>query len=360
VAVRVGIIGFANIRYMPYLRYYTEVLDKNAIEYELIYWDRRGLSEKIHCRTHVMRMRLDDATPKARKIIPMLRFGQFAKKVIQQREYDFLIFLAPIPAVILCRFLSARYVNRYVVDIRDYSLEHNPVYFAALRKVLGNAALRVISSPAFTQFLPVANYVLCHNISVPNGERKSIPRAKTANKPIQVSYIGAIAYFEEVKKFILAIANDARFSFALYGSGMDEGRLEDFCRTAQIKNVHFYGAYDPAGLSHIYTVTDIVFNAYGNDTPNVRCLLSNKLYNAAWHQLPIIVTPQTAMAAAAGYMGFQVDYANVGVADALHKWYNELDWDKVHDVATDLLNAAMADNNTFGQKLVKALGAGGG
>jgi len=306
-----------------------------------------------------MRMRLDDTAPKARKIIPMLRFGHFVKKVIQQREYDFLIFLAPIPAVILYRFLSARYVNRYVVDIRDYSLEHNPIYFAALGKVLGNAALRVISSPAFTQFLPVAKYVLCHNISVPNGESKSSSRAKTAYRPIRVSYIGAIGYFEEVKKFILAIADDDRFNFALYGSGTDEGSLESFCNKSKISNVKFYGAYDPAGLADIYTATDIVFNAYGNDNITVKYALSNKLYNAFWHRLPIIVTPQTSMAKAAGYMGFEVEYEKGGVADLLYKWYTELDWDKMRETATVLLNAAIADNNTFEKELVESLCAVG-
>jgi len=307
-----------------------------------------------------MRVRLDDAAPKVYKIIPMLRYRQFIKKVIQQRQYDFLIFLTPIPAVILSHFLGARYANSYAIDIRDYSLEHNSIYFAILRKVIGNAALRVISSPAFTQFLPVADYILCHNLSVPEGERKFTPREKPANEPIRVSYIGAIAYFEEVKKFIRAVANDNRFIFSIYGSGIDEGHLEDYCKSAKISNVHFHGAYSPDSLGRIYSATDIVFNAYGNDTPNVRYLLSNKLYNAAWYQLPIIVTPQTAMAAATGYMGFQVDYAKGGVADLLCKWYYELDWNKVHEAATAVFDTAIADNNTFKKELIKSLYAGGG
>jgi len=44
--VMVGIIGFANFRYMQYLDKYVSVLDSNKIEYEVINWNRESNEEK--------------------------------------------------------------------------------------------------------------------------------------------------------------------------------------------------------------------------------------------------------------------------------------------------------------------------
>ena len=43
----VGIIAANNIRYSPYIFFYTDILSKNNIEYELIYPDRNGLEENF-------------------------------------------------------------------------------------------------------------------------------------------------------------------------------------------------------------------------------------------------------------------------------------------------------------------------
>jgi len=165
--MRVGIVGFTNLRYMPYLRDYTSALEEQGIEYELIYWDRHKLKEELPSRHYVMSTRLADATPKISKIQPMLQYAHFVKQTVLQRNYDFLNFLKPVPAVILARFLGSKYRGKYVVDIRAHSLEGNPVYYFLLSRVLRNAALCVISSPAFKSFLPAMDYVMCHNLNAP-------------------------------------------------------------------------------------------------------------------------------------------------------------------------------------------------
>lgn len=36
----------ANIEYMPYLKYYTDLFDENEIEYIVLNWDRLGIEKK--------------------------------------------------------------------------------------------------------------------------------------------------------------------------------------------------------------------------------------------------------------------------------------------------------------------------
>ena len=43
----IGIIGFANLRIMQYLKKYTDILDAENIEYEVVYWNRDGEKETV-------------------------------------------------------------------------------------------------------------------------------------------------------------------------------------------------------------------------------------------------------------------------------------------------------------------------
>ena len=52
--MRVGIIAANNIRYSPYIFFYTEILKKIDVEYELIIADRYGLKENFDSVVHVL------------------------------------------------------------------------------------------------------------------------------------------------------------------------------------------------------------------------------------------------------------------------------------------------------------------
>ncbi len=355
--MKVGIIGFANFRMMPYLHYYKDVLARYDVEYEIIYWDRTGLGEECRTKTFAFMEKIEDSAPKIFKINAMLRFGKFAKNKIVDRKYDFLIVLTTIPAIILGEYIKKAYPNKYVVDIRDYSYERICLYRNILRNILKNAAMRVISSPAYKNFLPVDDYIVCHNLSIPENSDRNIRSKKPRNKKvINISYIGAIAYFAEVTKLLDAIANDSRFMFSFYGSGIDDQALKKYCLSNKINNVYFHGLYHPSEKEVFYGETDIVYNAYGNDSLPVRYSLSNKLYDAAWYRIPILVSPDTAMSEMAGYIGFEVDCTKPTIADELYKWYNELiNWERFKIAADTLLDRAFEDNRKFERKLLSIL-----
>jgi len=354
--MKVGIIGFANLRYMPYIKYYTDIFDKHEVQYEIIYWNRRGLVEEWHAETFAFTEKMDDSVPKINKISAMLRFGKFTKNKIMERKYDFLVILTSIPAILLGNYIKKTYSFRYVVDIRDYTYEGFYIYRHNLKGILNKAAMRVISSPAFKNFLPLDDYIICHNLSISRDTDRNIRTKKPRNKNVlNISYIGAIAYFAEVAKLLDAIANDSRFIFLFYGSGVDDQALKTYCLANGINNVYFHGMYKPSEKEAFYGETDLIFNAYGADVRNTKLSLSNKLYDAAWYRIPILVSPGTAMFEMAKYMGFELNFEKATIADDLYNWYNELDWERFKVTADTLINKAFDDNKKFKGKLLSTL-----
>lgn len=351
--MKVGIIGFANLRYMPYLLHYTNIFDQYGIEYEIIYWDRKHINEEWHSRVFAFREKIDDSANKIFKLKSMLRFRKFAETTIKNRKYDFLVILTTIPAVLLSSYIRENYSKRYLIDIRDYTYEKFFIYNKILAKTLEQAAMRVISSPTFKHFLPKNEYMICHNLSIPMDSNRNI-RAKINRKKdvINISYIGAISYFNEVSQFIKLIANDNRFVFSVYGSGKDESKLQDYCLSQGINNVRFYGMYEPREKETFYEKTDIIYNVYGNQSLLVKYALSNKLYDAAWYKIPILVSPHTTMSQMAGKIGFEVDYTKPNLVDNLYNWYKGINWEEFESICDAIVETALKDNEYFKSKLL--------
>ncbi|MCL6604719.1 MAG: hypothetical protein K6T94_17805 [Paenibacillus sp.] len=348
--MKVGIIGFANITYMPYLSNYTTELEHIGANYDLIYWDRKNIEEKTAGKVFVYKNNMDDASNKFIKIKKMYNFYKFCKKIIAKEDYDLIIILTTIPAILLGGVLRKNYRNKYILDIRDYTYEKYVIYRKILNNIVGNSKITVISSSAFLNFLPPNhNYTICHNLNLINKKDKKIRINKERNKEgaIRISYIGAISYYNEVIKLLSKIANDKRFIFAFYGEGIDEVKLREYCQANSINNVYFYGRYNEIQKEQFYKETDILFNAYGSDSQLVKHALSNKLYDAAWYKIPIIVNSGTAMQEMSNKLGYQINYQMDNLADNLYDWYNEIDWVELGVVADEIIKNAIHDNLKF-------------
>jgi len=326
----------------------------------VLYWDRRGLNEESNFKTFAFKERMEDTTFKAFKFSAMLRFRQFAKAKIKEGKYDLLVILTTLPAVLLSRFLIEVYPNRFVVDIRDYTYEKYSFYQSILKSTLDKAVMRVVSSPGFKHFLPMHDYTVCHNLSIPiDGNRNIRVKNPRSNSVINISYIGAISYFNEVTKLLNILANDHRYFISFFGSGADECKLKEYCVTSSIENTYFHGIYQPTEKENFYGGTDLIFNAYGNESLNVKYSLSNKLYDAAWYCIPILVSPLTEMSKMAGYLGYELDYTKHAIADELYIWYNELvDWNKLEINSRNFIEKAFDDNKKFETKLLDLIVSG--
>ena len=346
--MKIGIVGMSNLFLMPYLFIYTRFLQKKDIDFDVIYWNRRDLDEKADFNTYPYNVKIKDSSTKVAKLKDFLGYTQFVKRILKLNNYDFIIVLTSLPAVLLSDFLCKNHSGNYIIDVRDYTYEHIFVYNKLLEKALSNSALNVISSPGFIELLPYKHAVLCHNLSFSNDGNKAIRSSQSRNvNPIRVSYVGCIAYYNQCLKFINAIANDIRFEFHLYGIGDYNFKIEKYCEDERITNVFMHGAYQPEEKEAIYRKTDIIFNAYGNGSNLLKYALSNKFYDAAWYNIPILVMHDTEMRVHSKSLSFPIACDVTDLANEIYQWYESIDWQVFQSDAQTIIDKAYSDNEKF-------------
>lgn len=267
---KVCFITMMNIMAVPYLSKYTELMN---CDYDIIYWNRYDVIENSNAAVHyALEYPLPKGSTKLRKLIGYLKFKFFADKILRENDYQKVVLLSGNVAVLLKNVLLTKYRSRYIIDIRDYFMENNKLYYSAEKKVIDNSCLAVISSPAYKSFLPEHDYVIVHNSPILTEYqinsfrvKKDSQRANINEGPIVLSFIGGVRFFEQDKKILSYFANDDRFLIRYIGSGAE--LLRDHCKQNGIKNVYLHDRFPPEQTLGFYETTDVILNLYGKGTP---------------------------------------------------------------------------------------------
>lgn len=341
----VGIIAANNLRFSPYIFYYTRLLDEIEIDYEVIFPNRNPeMIEPFNAKTIPIEWN--------KKRHSLMNYFFYSKKVkkISDKKYDFLIVLTTTNAVFCSLWLRKKYREKYIVDIRDYTYEYNSIFYKLEKKVLEKSKYNVISSEKFKLFLPESKYLICHNINTPL--QKSIHSFKKKEGKIIVGYIGAISYEKQCKRFIDLVNSDERFEFHLYGTGISEAALRKYAKAYCNNRIIFFGKYNNCDKDKIIQNVDILFNVYGNGRPLVDYALSNKLYDALYYHKPLITSPCTYMEEMGGYMAFSLNLDKDNNLQKLWDWYHKLD-NKIFDKYADTLYEKVMQQNRVTEETIK-------
>ena len=121
--MKVAVLGFNNVKYSPYIKAYTNLLDEHGVEYDVIIPDRNKLHEATN--GHLIPIEWDG---KKHKLYNVAKFVWKARKILRKEKYDFVFVLTTLPAVLLCHTLVHKYCKKYLVDIRDYTHDKNPIF----------------------------------------------------------------------------------------------------------------------------------------------------------------------------------------------------------------------------------------
>lgn len=162
--------------------------------------------------------------------------------------------------------------------------------------------------------------------NVPNIDVFENYKHKTEGK-FTVGFIGGIRYLDQMKMLVdAAKMSDCKVLFA--GAGGTNTDYEEILNYCVDKDwVDFTGKYDyNSQISELYGSVDCVYAVYDASNPNVRIALPNKLYEAVYCELPIIVAKNT-------YLSEVVESLGVGVSVA----YNSTD--ELMNVLCKLKNA---------------------
>lgn len=345
---RICFIVPGNVFTTPYLKRYIELLQK---PYDLVLWDCAGVDESTTAHeTHMLKYRISTSASAMRKLNGYIRFMILAQRTITQNNYDAVVLITGVAAVLLSGSLKHRYANKYMIDIRDYYKENNPVYYKAEKRAIQNSSLTVISSEGFKSFLPEFDYTIVHNVLFLPHE--TIQQARTKRdlsgcSVINLSYIGSMRFIEQDKAVLKYFANDERFHINLFGRGYNE--LSEYCATEGICNVTIEDWFPPEKTLEFYLQTDIVLNLYGNDSPLLDYALSNKLYYAAQLGKPILVCPGTYMETVSkkyGF-GFTIDLSNEMMKNNLTDYYRSIDWQLFYSNCDLFIKRVRDDDKTF-------------
>lgn len=351
--MKVLILGFTKIMYMPYLHFYLDEIDTHIHEVHLAYWARdqkndSPLPENVigHCYSSPM----EDAIPLRKKLPKIFGYGQFAKKTIRKVNPDFIIVLHSTTAFTVKNLLVKKYHKKYFFDYRDLTYENQfGFYGKAIREITEHSSATFTSSDGFRNVLPqISTIYTSHNI-IPNAEEvhsSFSAKEKREVHPIRVAFWGLLRHREINEQIIQKLCGDQRFEVHYYGRA--QGKMLELMEESaqQYSNFRFHGEYQPADRLEFANDTDIILNLY-DKRGTMLYAMGNKYYDGVVFNIPQLCTEGTYMGnrCNAAQVGFACDPYLQDFAEAVYHYYSSLDYDEFKKACDAELDEIMKQVN---------------
>lgn len=143
----------------------------------------------------------------------------------------------------------------------------------------------------FKEFVPKEQYTLIENLPDLSAFNNYKPRDRDYNQPLTIGFVGAVRYKEQAKLLIEAAKH---LEVELFFAGFEKAGTEIQDLVAKTNNATWYGSFNYGKeIAKIYERCDLIYSVYDADMFNVRVALPNKLYEAVYCELPIIVAKNT-------------------------------------------------------------------
>lgn len=331
--MRIAILGFTKIKYMPYLGMYLNEIDTRKHEVHLLYWARDNQDDSPVPNSvigHSYDVPMEDAIPLTKKLLKIYQYGTFAKKKINELQPDFLIVLHSTTAFTIKCLLIKKYSKRFIFDYRDLTYETTYRFYGnAIKQIANHSVATFTSSDGFRNVLPDNGRIYTsHNIMSDAREVHEQFRLLKHNKtgPVKVAFWGLLRHAEINQQIIEKLCNDPRFEVHYYGRA--QGKMLQLMdeSSKKYKRFVFHGEYKPEERLQFSRDTDIILNLY-DKRGTMLYAMGNKYYDGITFCIPQLCTEGT-------YMGDQCTKANVGFAcdpykdsfaDDVYSYYENLD-----------------------------------
>lgn len=290
--MRIGIIGFCNLNIMQYLYKYTNILDTNKVNYDVIYWNRLGIKEKTNFSGNAISYnhKVETYQPFRKKIGDFIKYSFFIRNTIIKNKYDRLIVLTTQSAVPITDILIHRYKKKYIFDFRDITKEKkSKSYRKIVNKIISSSYCTMMSSLGFAAELGLKTtnrLLFVHNTQK---AEKSERKAKTIKKDkrINICFWGLVRPLKFNEDICAKFGNDDRFSLYYRGVGELE-KLREYCQKNDYSNITFSGVYSHDEIPSFANDTDILHCIYENDDEQKNAM-PVKAYDAIKYRLPILI-----------------------------------------------------------------------
>ena len=337
--MKILIIGFAKIKYMPYMNFYLDNIDKNKNDVHIIYWNRDLQDEDTDClkgvTLHEFKCYQEDDVAKLSKITGFKKFRKFAKDIIKNGDFDFIYILHSLPGVLTYDILQKKFKNKYIFDYRDSTYEGFPPYKKIIGGLVKGSFCTFVSSDAFRVFLPEEHkekIFTSHNLLVDSlNHRDDKEKLGVESDKIRIAFWGFIRHEEINKEIIRKISEDERFELHYYGREQQVAQnLKKYVNDNDIKNVFFHGEYKPEDRYEFVKNTDIIHNIYKDS--NMMLAMGNKYYDGAIFRIPQICMAGSFMGkmAAESGIGEMFDPYDDNFSEKLFDYYKSIDKEAFH------------------------------
>lgn len=324
----IGIIFIGDLKYCPYLKKYTHILDSRNQKYEVLFWNREGSLKPYPSNYLSFDRKSRLAKHLLLKLLDFYLYRRWLYKELRIKKYRKLIILSTLTGIILSGMLCKAYKNRYIFDIRDYSYEHIRLFYKVEERVIKNSFFTCISSEGFKEVLPRQyNYQEVHNFNerevIFDGSFKKKSRGSTLN----LVWIGSVRYFNHQKRIIEKLYNDSRFSLVYHGTGPEFDKLRHYCEDRNITSVKFTGEYDNKNRFKLLAEADIINNSYKlQNMPEVKYLIPNRYYDSLIYRIPQLVENDTFKQKKVNEIGVGIglDVEDEDFAGKLYNYYFEI------------------------------------
>ncbi len=360
--MKILILGFTKVKYMPYLNFYLENINLEKNEVHLVYWNRDLKSEEMPfekdtVRCHeFLRFQQDDARAFT-KIGSFLKYRRFALRNIKRIKPDLIIFLHSLPGVLIKSILTKKYSGRYIFDYRDSTFERFKPFQKAINKLVENSKCTFVSSDAFRRFLPATQsdkIFTSHNLLIDSLNYRSEKEENGAlSEKIRIAFWGFIRNEEVNKEIIEKISKDKRFELHYYGREQAVAlNLKQYASEIKSENVFFHGEYKPEDRYNFIKETDIIHNIYSDD--NMLFAMPNKYYDGLTFYLPQICLQGS-------FMGETCEKNNVGkmvdpfahdFTEKIYEYYSSIDKQNFKQSCDSALEKVLEEYN-FGCEFLK-------
>lgn len=355
--MRVCLVSYTAPYTIPYINLYLDQVKAAGTECDVLYWDR-DCTDVEHRDGNVRYLPYSGKSSRSfGKLARYFRYvpaTNFIRRHLVNNNYDRVVFLQTHAAVACEKILAERYLGRYIVDIRDFTLENLKPFFNAERRVIEESFHTVISSDGYRSFLPEYDYMVVHNYTpVASDIAEKIRSKPVKTSGINLSFIGYVRFYDMAKRIILALKNDERFRISFIGTGSEA--LESFCSEHDVRNVTLKGRFSPEDTAEYYLDCDIINNLYGSHSRYLDYALSNKLYYGAQFGIPVLVSADTysSYIAEQNGIGFTWDATVPDAADRLYDAYINFDRNRARVGSVDFLRSVKRDNLRFKRMLVE-------
>lgn len=356
--MKILIIGFSKIKYMPYVNFYLDNTDLKNNEVHLVFWNKDGKSDaapKNGVILHEFSVPQNDAAPKFSKLGNFLKFRRFTLSVMKKHGFDRIVVFHSVPALLFFDKLLTKYKNRYIFDYRDVTYERFLPFKKAVVCTAKNARAVFVSSEAFYEIIPKSEKThIIHNLHTDSLSHRLDFKKKA--EPLSISFWGFVRQHDFNLKIIKALENDDRFVLNYYGASLiSSAAIKDYCEINGVKNVRIFGEYNPEERCEFAKSAALIHNMYQNDT--TKYAMGNKFYDGLVFRLPLVCTKGSFMGETAEKygVGIALDPCDPDFADKIYDYYTALDEKAFKESCDAALEKVLKENSEAASAAKKAL-----